>query len=161
MVQAHHTVVMWSACLASIGMGSHPGLIQNSNRMYEWITDNLRACGDSYHTCNIAIPFLAPKQCLVTFTCDPKNFEHILNKVQFGNYPKEPNWKAAFHDLLGDGIFNSNGDTWLFQWKTTALEFTSRSTLRQAMELWVSIAIKDRLCSILETAQLREKPLDL
>lgn len=139
-------------------LGSLPGLVQNSSRMHDWITDNLRTCGGTYQTCITVIPFLARKQGLVTVTCDPKNLEHIL-KNRFDNYPKGPTWQAAFHDLLGDGIFNSDGDTWLFQRKTAALEFTTR-TLRQAMARWVSRAIKLRFCPILETAQREGKPVD-
>lgn len=140
-------------------LGSLPGLIQNANRMHDWIADNIRACSGTYQTCICAIPFLARKEGLVTVTCDPKNLEHIL-KVRFDNYPKGPTWQAVFHDLLGDGIFNSDGDTWLFQRKTAALEFTTR-TLRQAMARWVSRAIKLRFCPILATAQREQKPVDL
>ncbi|CAK9156618.1 unnamed protein product [Ilex paraguariensis] len=140
-------------------LGSMPGLIKNANRMHDWIAANLQACGGTYQTCICAIPFLARKQGLVTVTCDPKNLEHIL-KLRFDNYPKGPTWQAVFHDLLGEGIFNSDGDTWLFQRKTAALEFTTR-TLRQAMARWVSRAIKNRFCPILKTAQLEAKPVDL
>ncbi|XP_071689920.1 cytochrome P450 86A22-like [Rutidosis leptorrhynchoides] len=139
--------------------GSLLGLIQNSNRMHDWIADNLRTCGGTYQTCICAVPFLAGRQGLVTVTCDPRNLEHIL-KVNFENYPKGPTWHAVFHDLLGDGIFNSDGDTWLFQRKTAALEFTTR-TLRKAMARWVSRAIKNRFVPILETAQLERKSVDL
>ncbi|KAL3649561.1 hypothetical protein CASFOL_005964 [Castilleja foliolosa] len=140
-------------------LGSLPGLIENADRMHDWISDNLRACGGTYQTCICAIPFLARKQGLVTVTCDPKNLEHIL-KTRFDNYPKGPTWQAVFHDLLGQGIFNSDGDTWLFQRKTAALEFTTR-TLRQAMARWVNRAIKNRFCPILESAQVEGKPVDL
>ncbi|EXB37334.1 Cytochrome P450 86A2 [Morus notabilis] len=139
--------------------GSLPGLVQHSQRMHDWIAENLRTCGGTYQTCICAIPFLARKQGLVTVTCDPKNLEHIL-KVRFDNYPKGPTWQAVFHDLLGDGIFNSDGDTWVYQRKTAALEFTTR-TLRQAMARWVSRAIKLRFIPILETAQREAKPVDL
>ncbi|KAL2469670.1 Cytochrome [Abeliophyllum distichum] len=140
-------------------LGSLPGLIANNNQLHEWIADNLRKCGGTYQTCICAIPFLARKQGLVTVTCDPKNLEHIL-KVRFDNYPKGPTWQAVFHDLLGQGIFNSDGDTWLFQRKTAALEFTTR-TLRQAMARWVSRAIKLRFCPILKTAQVEGNVVDL
>ncbi|KAJ8900495.1 hypothetical protein K2173_025272 [Erythroxylum novogranatense] len=140
-------------------LGSLPGLIVNCDRMHDWICDNLRACGGTYQTCICAIPFLARKQGLVTVTCDPRNLEHIL-KTRFDNYPKGPTWQGVFHDLLGEGIFNSDGDTWLFQRKTAALEFTTR-TLRQAMARWVSRAIKLRFCPILESAQANAKPVDL
>ncbi|KAL8503394.1 hypothetical protein ACS0TY_022217 [Phlomoides rotata] len=140
-------------------LGSLPGLIENNSRLHDWIADNLLACGGTYQTCIFAIPYLARKQGLVTVTCDPKNLEHIL-KVRFDNYPKGPTWQAVFHDLLGKGIFNSDGDTWLFQRKTAALEFTTR-TLRQAMARWVSRAIKNRFCPMLVTAQLEGRPVDL
>ncbi|KAM6584793.1 hypothetical protein CsatB_011795 [Cannabis sativa] len=140
-------------------LGSLPGLIENCDRMHDWICDNLRACGGTYQTCICAIPFLAKKQGLVTVTCDPKNLEHIL-KTRFDNYPKGPTWQAVFHDLLGQGIFNSDGDTWLFQRKTAALEFTTR-TLRQAMARWVSRAIKLRFSPILKEAEEKAQPVDL
>ncbi|CAH8250818.1 unnamed protein product [Arabidopsis lyrata] len=140
-------------------LGSLPGLIEQRDRMHEWITENLRACGGTYQTCIFAVPFLAKKQGLVTVTCDPKNLEHML-KTRFDNYPKGPTWQSVFHDLLGQGIFNSDGDTWLFQRKTAALEFTTR-TLRQAMGRWVNRGIKLRFCPILETAQAKSEPVDL
>ncbi|KAL9266235.1 Cytochrome P450 86A2-like protein [Drosera capensis] len=140
-------------------LGSLPGLIENFDRMHDWMTENLSACGGTYQTCICALPFLARKQGLVTVTCNPGNLEHIL-KSRFDNYPKGPTWQAVFHDLLGQGIFNSDGKTWRFQRKTAALEFTTR-TLRQAMARWVNRAIQFRLCPILETAQLRAEPVDL
>ncbi|GMH28869.1 hypothetical protein Nepgr_030712 [Nepenthes gracilis] len=140
-------------------LGSLPGLIANAGRMHDWIAENLRTCGGTYQTCICAVPFLARKQGLVTVTCDPRNLEHIL-KGKFDNYPKGPTWQSVFHDLLGEGIFNSDGDTWLFQRKTAALEFTTR-TLRQAMARWVNRAIQSRFCPILKTAQLEGKPVDL
>ncbi|KAL1217088.1 Cytochrome P450 86A4 [Cardamine amara subsp. amara] len=140
-------------------LGSLPGLIEQRDRMHEWITENLRASGGTYQTCICAVPFLARKQGLVTVTCDPKNLEHML-KTRFDNYPKGPTWQSVFHDLLGQGIFNSDGDTWLFQRKTAALEFTTR-TLRQAMGRWVNRGIKLRFCPILESAQAKSEPVDL
>ncbi|CAN0824892.1 Cytochrome P450 86A8 [Linum grandiflorum] len=140
-------------------VGSLPGLIENCGRLHDWIADNLQASGGTYQTCICAVPFLAKKQGLVTVTCDPKNIEHIL-KTRFDNYPKGPTWQAVFHELLGEGIFNSDGDTWRFQRKTAALEFTTR-TLRRAMARWVSRAIKLRFCPVMESAQDNCEPVDL
>lgn len=131
-------------------VGSLPGLIRNAGRMHEWIAGNLRVTGGTYQTCICAVPLLARRQGLVTVTCDPRNLEHIL-KTHFDNYPKGPTWHAVFHDLLGDGIFNSDGDVWLRQRKTAALEFTTR-TLRSAMSRWVSRSIHHRLLPILDSA---------
>ncbi|XP_068645677.1 cytochrome P450 86A8-like [Aristolochia californica] len=140
-------------------LGSLPGLIENADRMHDWIAENLRNTGGTYQTCIFAFPFLTRRQGLVTVTSDPRNVEHIL-KTRFDNFPKGPTWQAVFHDLLGDGIFNSDGDTWLFQRKTAALEFTTR-TLRQAMARWVSQSIRNRFCPILLAAQEENRPVDL
>ncbi|KAM7522094.1 hypothetical protein LguiA_011996 [Lonicera macranthoides] len=142
-------------------VGSLPSLWINRSRFHDWMAGNLRATGGAatYQTTTIAIPFLAKKQGFYTVTCHPKNIEHIL-RTRFDNYPKGPTWQGAFHDLLGQGIFNSDGDTWLIQRKTAALEFTTR-TLRQAMARWVSRTIKTRLWRILENAAEENIAVDL
>ncbi|KAF3439553.1 hypothetical protein FNV43_RR17831 [Rhamnella rubrinervis] len=141
--------------------GSLPFLFMNRSRVHDWIASNLRATGglSTYQTCIIALPFLARKQGFFTVTCHPKNIEHIL-RTRFENYPKGPDSEAAFHDLLGQGIFNSDGETWLIQRKTAALEFTTR-TLRQAMARWVNRTIKNRLWCILDKAAKDNISVDL
>ncbi|GLT69815.1 hypothetical protein SLA2020_419360, partial [Shorea laevis] len=93
-------------------IGSLPFLFMNRRRIHDWIASNLRATGGActYQTCTLCIPFLARKQGFFTVTCHPKNIEHIL-RTRFDNYPKGPRWQEAFHDLLGEGIFNSDGET--------------------------------------------------
>ncbi|KAF5727338.1 Cytochrome P450 86A1 family protein [Tripterygium wilfordii] len=146
---------VWPLC------GSLPALFMNRRRIHDWITGNLRETGGAatYQTSTIAIPFFALKQGFYTVTCHPKNIEHIL-RTRFDNYPKGPTWQTAFHDLLGEGIFNSDGDTWLIQRKTAALEFTTR-TLRQAMARWVNRTIKNRLWTILDKAAKEKVHVDL
>ncbi|CAO1944376.1 unnamed protein product [Urochloa humidicola] len=130
-------------------VGSLPSVVLNRARVHDWIVDNLRSTGEAatYQTCILPLPLLARRQGLVTVTCNPRNLEHIL-RARFDNYPKGPMWQAAFHDLLGQGIFNSDGETWVLQRKTAALEFTTR-TLRQAMARWANRIIKYRLWGIL------------
>ncbi|KAL3719958.1 hypothetical protein ACJRO7_004878 [Eucalyptus globulus] len=142
-------------------VGSLPALFANRWRIHDWMAGNLRATGGSatYQTCTIALPFVARREGFYTVTCHPKNIEHVL-RTRFDNYPKGPEWQAAFHDLLGQGIFNSDGDTWLIQRKTAALEFTTR-TLRQAMARWVSRTIKSRLWTILDKAARGKTSVDL
>ncbi|GLT48829.1 hypothetical protein SLA2020_224260 [Shorea laevis] len=142
-------------------IGSLPFLFMNRRRIHDWIASNLRATGGActYQTCTLCIPFLARKQGFFTVTCHPKNIEHIL-RTRFDNYPKGPRWQEAFHDLLGEGIFNSDGETWLIQRKTAALEFTTR-TLRQAMSRWVNRTIKNRLWCILDKAAKENRAVDL
>ncbi|CAJ1970624.1 unnamed protein product [Sphenostylis stenocarpa] len=142
-------------------LGSLPSLFKNRHRVHDWIASNLRAAGASatYQTCIIPLPFLARRQGFYTVTCHPKNLEHVL-RTRFDNYPKGPRWHAAFHDLLGHGIFNSDGETWLMQRKTAALEFTTR-TLKYAMSRWVNCSIKNRLWCIMDKAQKDRVSVDL
>uniref|UniRef100_A0ACD5YXC2 Uncharacterized protein n=1 Tax=Avena sativa TaxID=4498 RepID=A0ACD5YXC2_AVESA len=138
-------------------LGSLPGLVQHAEDMHEWIAANLRRSGGTYQTCIFAVPGVARRGGLVTVTCDPRNLEHVL-KSRFDNYPKGPFWHGVFRDLLGDGIFNSDGDTWVAQRKTAALEFTTR-TLRTAMSRWVSRSIHGRLLPILADAASGKAPV--
>lgn len=142
-------------------IGSLPALISNRRRLHDWMAGNLRATGGAatYQTCTVAVPFIAKKQGFYTVTCHPRNIEHVL-RTRFENYPKGPDWQAAFHDLLGQGIFNSDGEIWLIQRKTAALEFTTR-TLRQAMDRWVNRTIRTRLWCILEKAAEYKTAVDL
>ncbi|KAJ6836710.1 uncharacterized protein M6B38_325015 [Iris pallida] len=140
-------------------LGSLPGLVRHSHDLHNWIAENLRATGGTYQTCICAVPLLARRQGLVTVTCDPRNVEHLL-KTRFENYPKGPTWHAVFLELLGDGIFNSDGEKWKLQRKTAALEFTTR-TLRQAMSRWVSRSIYSRLLPLLESARAEGSSVDL
>lgn len=46
-------------------------------------------------------------------TCDPLNIQHVFTS-NFQNYPKGDDFLEIF-DILGDGIFNSDGDIWRAQ----------------------------------------------
>ncbi|KAH8931220.1 hypothetical protein BDL97_19G010300 [Sphagnum fallax] len=65
--------------------------------------------------------------CTYTYTVDPANIEHIL-KTNFSNYPKGKTYHNIMEVLLGDGIFNSDGENWRKQRKTASHEF-NRKTL--------------------------------
>jgi hypothetical protein len=57
---------------------------------------------------------------------DPDCVKHIL-KDNFANYEKGVEFRTAFQDLLGDGIFNTNGAKWKTQRKTGVKIFTRRN----------------------------------
>ena len=56
-------------------------------------------------------------------TADPRNVEHML-KLNADNYPKGAVFRGVFRDLLGGGIFNSDGPDWLVQRKCASHEFS-------------------------------------
>lgn len=68
-------------------------------------------------------------------TIDPCIVEHVLryptpmssSSKPVAVYEKGPQWRTAFQDLLGNGIFNADGDTWRGQRKIASHEFSIRS----------------------------------
>ncbi|ESQ51204.1 hypothetical protein EUTSA_v10016556mg [Eutrema salsugineum] len=80
-------------------------------------------------------------------TANPSNVEHIL-KTRFHNYPKGKQFSVILGDLLGRGIFNSDGDTWRFQRKLASLELGSVS-VRVFAHAIVRTEIETRLIPVL------------
>ena len=56
----------------------------------------------------------------------PKNVKYILGD-NFSNYIKGLQMTTIFRDVLGDGIFNTNGELWKQQRKTGVRIFTKRN----------------------------------
>ncbi|KAJ9536098.1 hypothetical protein OSB04_un000724 [Centaurea solstitialis] len=84
-----------------------------------------------------------------TITANPKNVEHIL-KTNFQNYPKGKQFSMILGDLLGKGIFNVDGDAWLFQRKMASLELR-KSMSKNAFEN-VKFHVENRLLPVLSSA---------
>jgi len=61
----------------------------------------------------------------IVITRDAKNVEYML-KRNFDNYPKGEAPLAVLHELLGGGIFNTDGLSWLAQRKTASQMFTAK-----------------------------------
>jgi cytochrome P450 len=81
-------------------------------------------------------------------TANPENVEYIL-KTNFENYPKGIIMRRNFSDLLGEGIFNANGDEWKVQRKVASHEFTSKS-LRNFMHGTIQAELNHRLVPLLQ-----------
>lgn len=64
--------------------------------------------------------FLAP----MIITRDPQNVKFML-KTQFENFEKGETFHAIGQDVLGDGIFNVDGESWFKQRKTASQMFTA------------------------------------
>ncbi|XP_058207359.1 cytochrome P450 94A2-like [Rhododendron vialii] len=93
------------------------------------------------------------------FTANPSNVEHIL-KSHFHTYPKSAFFRMTQADLLGDGIFNTDGESWKFQRQVASHEFNTKS-LRKFVEQVVDTELNDRLVPILSAAANSNTVLDL
>ncbi|XP_051223424.2 alkane hydroxylase MAH1-like [Lolium perenne] len=90
-------------------VGAMPAITVNAGRVHDWLTEFLRAAPGMSHV--IRGPLGSPIDVLVT--ANPEDVAYIFT-ANFGNYPKGEEFAVLF-DVLGDGIFNADGESWAFQ----------------------------------------------
>lgn len=78
-----------------------------------------------------------------TVTANPDNVEYML-KTRFDNFPKGKPFSSLLGDLLGQGIFNVDGESWQFQRKMASLELGSVSVRSHAYQI-ISAEVRRRL----------------
>jgi cytochrome P450 len=89
-------------------LGMLPDLLLNVSNVHHFVTRLLKHYGGTFE-------FKGP--CFADFnfvmTSDPMNVHHICSK-NFSNYGKGSKFREIF-DVLGDGIFSSDSDSWRYQ----------------------------------------------
>ncbi|GAN03750.1 cytochrome P450 704C1-like isoform X2 [Mucor ambiguus] len=84
-------------------LGNLPSMIKNMDRFYDYLTEHYEKMNTlTFRTTFFMMPSLI-------CTADPRNVEHIL-KNNFEGYIKGSEFDYTMHDLLGEGIFNSDVD---------------------------------------------------
>ncbi|KAG9146063.1 hypothetical protein Leryth_016605 [Lithospermum erythrorhizon] len=91
--------------------------LMNYDRMHDWLVEYLAKSS----TIVVPMPFTT-----YTYIADPANVEHVL-RTNFSNYPKGDVYHSYMEVLLGDGIFNVDGEMWRKQRKTASFEFASKN----------------------------------
>ncbi|PKI34256.1 hypothetical protein CRG98_045355 [Punica granatum] len=122
--------------------------------MYEYISEVV--CRQN-GTFEFRGPWFSNLYCVVT--ADPRNLEHLL-KTKFPNFPKGPYFRDMVRDLLGDGIFNADDETWQKQRKTASIEFHS-ARFRQLTTDSLLELVHARLLPVLEEALKNSVAVDL
>ncbi|XP_078432212.1 alkane hydroxylase MAH1-like [Wolffia australiana] len=89
-------------------LGMLPGLLSQLHRYYDWVTETLAESGCTFL---FKGPWFSGMNLLTTI--DPANVNHIFN-TNFANYPKGDDFLEIF-DILGDGIFNADSESWKSQ----------------------------------------------
>ncbi|KAK9691411.1 hypothetical protein RND81_09G195200 [Saponaria officinalis] len=136
-------------------VGMLPSLIIGRRKnMYEWLTDVLCRQNGTFY---FRGPWLADFNSVMT--ADPRNLEHLL-KTKFTNFPKGEYFPSTLRDLLGDGIFNADGETWLRQRKTASIEFHS-ATFRQLSTQSLVELVEKRLLLVFEESIENSVSIDL
>ncbi|CAN6463403.1 unnamed protein product [Victoria cruziana] len=121
---------------------------------YEWITDVVIRQGGTF---TFSGPWFTNLNCVVT--SDPRNLEFLL-KAKFWSFPKGEYFRNSLHDLLGDGIFNTDDEPWQTQRKTASIEFHS-GKFRKLTALTVGDLVHRHLLPVLDTYAENGFPLDL
>ncbi|GMH11915.1 hypothetical protein Nepgr_013756 [Nepenthes gracilis] len=136
-------------------VGMLPSLIGAvRNNIYEWVSDVLRRQNGTFH---FRGPWFSNLKCVVT--SDPRNLEHLL-KTKFPNFPKGQYFRSTVRDLLGDGIFNADDDTWQRQRKIASIEFHSSKFRQLTVESLVEL-VHARLLPVLEDCSAKATHIDL
>ncbi|XP_022762469.1 cytochrome P450 86B1 [Durio zibethinus] len=136
-------------------LGMLPSLVSGlQSDMYEWISDIL--CQQN-GTFKFKGPWFSSLNCVVT--ADPRNLEHLL-KTKFSVFPKGPYFRDTVRDLLGDGIFSADDDTWQRQRKTASIEFHSAKFRQLTIDSLLEL-VHARLLPVLENAVNKSISIDL
>ncbi|PWA79478.1 cytochrome P450 [Artemisia annua] len=92
------------------------------------------------------------------YTTDPLDIQHILCK-NFKNYPKGDEFRKIF-DILGDGIFSSDGELWEIHRKVTKSLF-KRPKFQSLLETVIWNKVEKGLVPILESISGQGEEVDL
>ncbi|KAF5727171.1 cytochrome P450 704B1 [Tripterygium wilfordii] len=121
----------------------------NYDRMHDWLVKYL----SETRTVVVPMPWTT-----YTYIADPANVEHVL-KTNFANYPKGETYHSYMEVLLGDGIFNVDGELWRKQRKTASFEFASRNLRDFSTLVFREYTMK--LSSILSEASFNNHEVDM
>ncbi|KAM2781678.1 hypothetical protein COP1_011402 [Malus domestica] len=121
----------------------------NYDRMHDWLVKYL----SESNSVVVPMPFTT-----YTYIADPANVEHVL-KTNFANYPKGEVYRSYMEVLLGDGIFNVDGELWRKQRKTASFEFASKNLRDFSTVVFRDYSLK--LHSILSRASFQGQQVDM
>ncbi|XP_042969955.1 alkane hydroxylase MAH1-like [Carya illinoinensis] len=145
----HLLIINWPV------VGMLPGLLQNVQHAHEYLTGILKHHGGTFV---FKGPWLTSMNYVIT--SDPANIHHILSR-NFSNYEKGPVFREIF-EPLGDGIFNSDSDSWKNQRrliqsliKNNKFELFFQKVVREKVEKGL-IPVLDRVSSLGNEVDLQD-----
>uniref|UniRef100_A0A0E0F994 Cytochrome P450 n=1 Tax=Oryza meridionalis TaxID=40149 RepID=A0A0E0F994_9ORYZ len=122
-------------------LGHLPAFVNNSHRFLDWTTELIVGSPE------MRMGFWIPGMRTGIITGNPADVEHIL-RTNFANYPKGEHAIGMLEDFLGHGLFNSDGEQWLWQRKNASYEFSKRSLRRFVVDV-VQAEVADRFLPLL------------
>ncbi|EEC68823.1 hypothetical protein OsI_37392 [Oryza sativa Indica Group] len=125
-------------------LGHLPAFVKNSHRFLDWSTELIAGSPE------MRIGLWIPGMRSGIVTGNPADVEHIL-RTNFANYPKGQHAIGMLEDFLGHGLFNSDGEQWLWQRKNASYEFSKRSLRKFVVDV-VQAEVANRLLPLLRRA---------
>ncbi|CAL1403648.1 unnamed protein product [Linum trigynum] len=141
--------------------GSYPvigniiSFLRNFHRFHDWVTEMLHRTPSASVQVN-SLFNISTGVC----TSNPDNIQHMLTSPNVSNYIKGSRFHTVLHDLLGDGIFNADGQIWAVQRKIASHEFSTRSLKLFVSEV-VDSEISENLLPFLSEAEEENRGFDL
>ncbi|KZV22677.1 hypothetical protein F511_42360 [Dorcoceras hygrometricum] len=134
--------------------GMLPSLLLNVGRIHEVCTEILgRARRGTFR-------FKGPRftSMEILGTVDPANVHYIMS-ASFENFPKGPKFREIF-DVLGEGIFNSDSDSWKYQRKIARALISHQRFYKYLVKLSRE-KVEKGLIPVLEMVSGENKVVDL
>ncbi|KAK9057367.1 hypothetical protein SSX86_022202 [Deinandra increscens subsp. villosa] len=134
-------------------IGHYFTIYANRHRLTQWTSDAV------LNSPNLTFLLRRPFGQSRVITGNPETVQHIL-KTRFSTYEKGDTFRTTLSDLLGDGIFNIDGDEWKFQRRVSSHEFNTKS-LRHFVEHVVDAELNERLLPVFTFSAENNTVLDL
>ncbi|XP_027362428.1 cytochrome P450 86B1-like [Abrus precatorius] len=147
--KSHYGLPVWPF------LGMLPSLLLGlKTNLYEWLSEILNRQNGTFI---FKGPWFTSLNCIIT--SDPQKLEHIL-KTKFSSFPKGKFFRDTVRDLLGDGIFNADDETWQKQRKTASIEFHSSKFRKLTTESLFEL-VQKRLLPTLDSSVKKSAIIDL
>ncbi|KAH7281989.1 hypothetical protein KP509_35G006900 [Ceratopteris richardii] len=124
-------------------LGMLPAMLINLDHIHDWVASLLISNSGTFL---FQGPWFSDMRYL--YTADPRNIEHAL-RTNFDDYPKGKGFSDIFLDLLGQGIFNTDGELWRIHRKVTSLQLNSR-LCREFSDSAIFSMVENKLLPLLD-----------
>ncbi|KAI8528110.1 hypothetical protein RHMOL_Rhmol12G0125700 [Rhododendron molle] len=135
-------------------MGIIPSLFFHFNHIHDWATKALIKTNGTF---NYKGMWMGGSHGIIT--SDPLKIEYML-KTNFKNFPKGKYYRERFHDLLGDGIFNVDGESWKEQRKAAISELHATRFVEYSVQT-VQALVHQKLLEVAENVVKLGNCIDL
>ncbi|KAM7500120.1 hypothetical protein LguiA_024534 [Lonicera macranthoides] len=135
-------------------LGIVPSIFQNFHCIHDWVTRSLIKTGGTFHYRGV---WMSGAHGIMT--ADPSIIEYML-KTNFKNFPKGINYRERFLDLLGDGIFNADGELWKQQRRAATFEMHSFQFTEYSLKT-IRDLVHQKLLKVMEKVAESNSCIDL